>query len=278
MKHKKIYTTIFVLALILCGFLYFWFFIRTVGANTIPVITYHSIHDENPENNEYIVETKDFEKMVKGLSEENFTFLDTYSLLNIIENKEKLPKNPVLITFDDGYKDNYKNAYPILEKYNAKGTIFIIGSYVGSKGNYLNWDEIQEMADSNVIDIQSHSYNLHDLFEDGENKGKTWLSAKLKDESDEHYYEKIKNDLIWNNNLIYEHSSKFPVALAYPGAMTNDIALQAVKDSGISIGFVGANKRASSLDNLDTYEIKRFHVKNNSNVENIIRFLHSNNR
>lgn len=278
MKHKKIYTTIFVLALILCGFLYFWFFIRTVGANTIPVITYHSIQDENPENNEYIVETKDFEKMVKGLSEENFTFLDTYSLLNIIENKEKLPKNPVLITFDDGYKDNYKNAYPILEKYNAKGIIFIIGSYVGSKGNYLNWDEIQEMADSNVIDIQSHSYNLHDLFEDGENKGKTWLSAKLKDESDEHYYEKIKNDLIWNNNLIYEHSSKFPVALAYPGAMTNDIALQAVKDSGISIGFVGANKRASSLDNLDSYEIKRFHVKNNSNVENIIRFLHSNNR
>lgn len=277
MKHKKIYITIFIFLLLSFGFLYFWFFIRTVGTNTIPVITYHSIQDENPENNEYIVKTKDFEEMIKGLSKENFTFLDTYSLLNIIKNKEKLPKNPILITFDDGYEDNYKNAYPILKKYNAKGTIFVIGSYVGSEGNYLNWKEIEEMANSNVIDIQSHSYNLHDLFEDGENKGKTWLSAKLEGESDEHYYEKIKNDLIWNNTLIYEHSSKFPIAIAYPGAMINDIVLKAVKDSGLSMGFVGANKLASKLDNLDSYEINRFHIKNTTNVKNKIRFLHSNN-
>lgn len=274
---KKIIIPAIIIFILFAIFAYYYKFVRTVGSGTIPVITYHSIQDENPENNEYIVETSDFEHMVSLLDKEGFTFLDTYDLLDIVENKKELPKNPILITFDDGYEDNYKNAYPILKKYNAKGTIFVIGSYVGKEGNYLKWDQIKEMSESGVIDIASHSYNLHDVFEDGENKGKTWLSAKLKDESDEHYYEKVKNDLIWNNNLLYEHSSRFPIALAYPGAMTNDLAEKALTDAGMKFGFVGANKSASKLDDLNTYELKRFHIKNNANVENKVRFLHSNN-
>lgn len=277
MKNKnKIIIAIIAFA-ILSIFAYYYKFIRTVGKDSIPVITYHSIQDENPEDNEYIVKTADFEKTISLFEKEGFTFIDTYDLLDIINNKKVLPKNPILITFDDGYEDNYKNAYPILKKYNAKATIFVIGSYVGKEGNYLNWNQIKEMSESEVIDIASHSYNLHDLFEDGPNKGKTWLSAKLEDESDEHYYEKVKNDLIWNNNLLYEHSSRFPIAIAYPGAMTNEIAQKALKDSGMEFGFIGANKTSSKLSDFNPYEIKRFHVKNNTNIKNLVRFLHSNN-
>ncbi len=276
MKKKRLYLGLSITLLVLF-LLYFWNFVRTVDSGTIPVITYHSIQDENPENNEYIVKTSDFENMISLLSNEGFTFLDTYDLLKITKNEMELPKNPILVCFDDGYEDNYTNAYPILKKYNAKGTIFVIGSYVGKPGNYLKWYQITEMAESGVIDIESHSYNLHDLFDEGPNKGKTWLSAKLEGESDEHYYEKVKNDLTWNNNLLYEHSSRFPIAIAYPGAMTNDIAIKAVKDSGMEFGFVGANKKASKIDGINPYEIKRFHIKNNTNVKNKVRFLHSNN-
>lgn len=273
---KKITALFIIIVLLALSFCYYFVYIRTVGKDTIPVITYHSIKDTNPTKNEYVVLTSDFEKMIKLLKNEGFTFIDSYDLLKITKGEMKLPKNPIMVTFDDGYEDNYTNAYPILKKYDAKGTIFVIGSYVGRDG-YLNWPEITEMSLSGNMDFESHTYNLHDVFLDGKNKGKTWLSAKLDGESDEHYYEKIKTDLIWNNNLIYEHSSKFPIAIAYPGAMTNDIIIKAAKDSGLKFGFIGANKSASKLSDFNPYEIKRIHIKDRTNIENMVRFLHSNN-
>lgn len=266
----------FILLVLIVGLKVFFKDIITVGKGSIPVITYHSISDVNPQNNEYILETKKFEEMIEGLSKNGFTFLSLVDLENIINGNETLPKNPILVAFDDGYEDNYTTAFPILKKYNAKAAIFIIGSYV-EKDGFLTWDQIQEMAESGYISFGNHSYNLHDQFLDGPNKGKTWMSAKLEDETDEEYYEKIKNDLIWNNALIYQRSSVFPTAIAYPGAMVNDAILNATKDAGITIGFIGGNKTASKLKNLDPYKIHRFHIKKSTDIQNMIRFLKSNN-
>lgn len=249
---------------------------KTVGKNTIPVITYHSVKDENPDNNEYIVKTTDFEKMISSLKDENFTFIDCYDLMDIINRKKTLPENPIMITFDDGYEDNYSVAFDILKKYDAKAVIFLIGRYVDCEG-YLNWNQVTEMANSGLIDFESHTFNLHDLFLDGKNKDKTWFSEKLEDESDEHYVEKLTNDLIWNNNLIYQHSSRFPIALSYPGAMINSLALESVKNADIKLGFIGANKSASKLNNLNNYKIKRFHISPNHDIDHMVKFLHSNN-
>ncbi|SHH36923.1 Polysaccharide deacetylase [Anaerosphaera aminiphila DSM 21120] len=275
MKKHFLKILIVLLALILIAGFYLYK-IRTVGDNTVPVITYHSISDKNPTDNEYIIDVSTFEEMIRTLSENDFHFLSTDEIVNAIENNEKLPANSILIAFDDGYKDNFTNVLPILEKYDAKATVFVIGSYIGEVKNYLTWDQIQQMSDSDRFNIESHSYNLHDLFLDGPHKGKTWLSEKLEGETDEEYYAKVKNDLVWNNNLIYEHTSIFPNAIAYPGAMLNDTVLRAVKDSGLKLGFIGGNKSASSLEDIDQYKIKRFHIKPSTNIENTVRFLKHN--
>lgn len=257
--------------LIILFFIYFTF-LRTVGENTIPVITYHSIQDSNEEENKYIIKTETFEEMVKSLKENDFTFLTLKDVEDIIYNGKELPKRPILITFDDGYKDNYENVYPIIKKYDAHASIFLIGSKLDNEG-FLSSDNVIEMSESGFIDFGSHSYNLHDVFEDGPNKGKTWMFAKLENESDEHYFNKIKDDLIWNNTVVYERSSVFPTAIAYPGAMVNDTVLEAAKEAGLKIGFVGANKSASKLSSLDPYQIKRFNIKESSNIKNMVRFL-----
>ena len=54
-------------------------------------------------------------------------------------NGAELPENPIMITFDDGYEDNYQNAYPILKKYGFTGTIFVITDFVSNQPNYLTW-------------------------------------------------------------------------------------------------------------------------------------------
>lgn len=64
-----------------------------------------------------------------------------------------LPKDSILITFDDGYKNNYTNAFPILKKYGLKATIFLNTKYVENDEFYLNWNEIKEMYESGLIDF-----------------------------------------------------------------------------------------------------------------------------
>lgn len=267
---------------IFCAIAFYWFGFRTVGQGTLPVITYHGISDVNSENNEYIVSTENFEKTVKLLKDNDFTFLTVYDLDKLISGEMALPKNPVFITFDDGYENNYTNAFPILKKYDAKATVFLVGSQMESEG-FLNRNQVIEMAESDVFAFGSHTFSLDGTFLEGSNRGKTYLSSKLDGETDEHFYEKIKNDLIWNNNFVFNMSSNFPTAIAYPGAMVNDIAMQAVMDSGLKYGFVGANKFATKLSELNPdnpesmLEIHRFHVKPNLNINRFVRFLKSNN-
>jgi len=64
--------------------------------------------------------------------------------------------NVAILTFDDGYADFYYNAYPILNKYNAKATVFLIVSLVGYDG-YLTWDMIREMSSSGLVQFGSHT-------------------------------------------------------------------------------------------------------------------------
>ena len=79
------------------------------------------------------------------------------------ENGTPLPEKPVILTFDDGYVDNYKNAYPILEKYNLKGTIFLISDFVGTYPNYMTWAQVDEMQQSGLIDFESHTLSHPEL-------------------------------------------------------------------------------------------------------------------
>lgn len=265
LKKLKYIVPALVLALVICfaGFKYRM-------KDTLKVLTFHSV-EESEAYNEYVISPDKFEEIIKKLSDEGFKFLSMRDVKSAIEAGE-IQKKSVLITFDDGYVDNYSVVLPILKKYNARATVFVIGSKVGLDG-YLTWDNIKEMARSGCFDIESHTFNLHDLFMGGKFEGKTYLSAPLEGESDEEYITKIVNDLVWNNSLIYEHTSAFPFALAYPGSMTNDKVLEAVKKSGIELGFVGAKKIPGKIKDMDPLNIPRMHVGPKTRTDLLIKYL-----
>ncbi|UHR02224.1 polysaccharide deacetylase family protein [Peptoniphilus sp. GNH] len=239
--------------------------------STLKVITFHSVRDSD-EFNEYVMKPERFEKIIEALSNRSFKFLSMRDVKDAL-SKKSIDKKSLLITFDDGYKDNYTNVLPILKKYKARATVFVIGSKVGTPG-YLSWQDIREMYESGCFDIESHSYNLHDPFYDGPNKGKTLMSAPLDGESDEHYFLKLKNDLIWNNSVIYRYgTSDFPFAIAYPGSMVNDIIFKATRESGLELGFVGAKKLPGKINKINPLAIPRMHVKPKTNVFLLVNFL-----
>jgi len=114
------------------------------------VITYHRINDDD--DDPYIsVSTLNFRRQMEYLKRD----FEVVSLNTMISGKGPAGKDRVSITFDDGYKDNYLNAYPILKESGLPATIFISTGAIGSEKR-LSADEIRKMKDDG-IDFGSHT-------------------------------------------------------------------------------------------------------------------------
>ena len=119
------------------------------------VLNYHKIANEHKSLS---VTLDDFEQHMKWLQEYGFTCITPGQLYDFVANGAELPEKPVLITFDDGYKDNYTNAFPIMKKYGMKCTIFVVTGFLGVYDNYLTWDQAKELLDAG-FNIESHTYS-----------------------------------------------------------------------------------------------------------------------
>lgn len=121
------------------------------------VIYFHEVTKENGKGYDFINVHK-FEKQMKYLYQNNYQTLTFEDLNNQKKKINKKMKN-ILITFDDGYINNYKLVYPIMKKYGLKFNIFIEAGAINKKDNYLSWEMINEMASSKLVGFGAHTYN-----------------------------------------------------------------------------------------------------------------------
>lgn len=131
----------------------------------VPLIMYHSVNAKvRPKMELLIVTPQTFEKQMRFLKEWHYNVLPLESVAELIRNKKKIPARTVAVTFDDGYRDNYTYAFPILKKYNLPATIFIIVNEVDLPDR-LTWEEIKVMRDSGLITFGSHALDAQPLTE-----------------------------------------------------------------------------------------------------------------
>ena len=201
------------------------FFIAVIGVvvslfqsakGGIPVLNYHQINDT--EKNALTVNTEQFEAKMKYLSENGYTAITPADMLDAWENGTQLPEKPVIITFDDGYLDNYNHAFPVLEKYQLKATIFLISDYVNTYPNYLTWSDVQDMQQSGLIDFESHTLSHEEL-------------TKAPD------LDEAKHQLTGSKQAIEWNLGKQVNFIAYPCGEYNDDIEQATKDAGYRAAF-----------------------------------------
>ena len=122
-----------------------------------------------------------------------------------------------MLTFDDGYRSNYELIYPLLQEYQARAVISVIGGYIQAEDPlFLTWDMCHEMARSGLVEIGSHTYACHD---DGEHGVK-----RHKGESREDYEARVLPDLQTSIDLIQEKVGTAPVFFAYPNGKTEEWA------------------------------------------------------
>ena len=168
----------------------------------------------------YLIIVK-FEKQIKAITEAGYNGISMKQLVDYTEKGIELPEKPIVITFDDGYSSNYEIAYPILKKYNMKATMFIIGSSV-DKYMYKDTDNLmnphfgykaaKEMVDSGLIEIQSHSNDMHQWQPFEEGVARTSLT-RLENETEDAFVKAIKNDITRSKEDIQRETGKHVFAV-----------------------------------------------------------------
>ena len=208
----------------------------------VPILMYHHLSEDV--TNSEMVSPEQFEAQIRALSEAGYTGVSFDELQAYVLRGEPLPEKPVVITFDDGYRSNYTLAYPILQKYGMKATIFAIGVSFGTD-HYKDTDyaitphfgaaEAAEMTASGLISIQSHTYDMHQWppYETGSAVRENIL--QLSSESEEAYVQALTEDFTRSRALL-EGATGQPVdVLAYPAGQYSTLAQVTLQSLGVHV-------------------------------------------
>jgi peptidoglycan/xylan/chitin deacetylase (PgdA/CDA1 family) len=128
---------------------------------------YHYISDPPANADKYrldlSVTPESFESQLIYLAENGYQVITLYELYSHLANHTPLPDKPVILTFDDGYRDAYEHAFPLLKKYKMTGTFFVVSDFINNQyPAYLTWDMVQEMSAAGM-QIESHSRTHPDM-------------------------------------------------------------------------------------------------------------------
>lgn len=117
----------------------------------VPVLMYHAVSDDCWGFTSLFVSPEDLEQQLQLLLDEGYTPIWFEDLPNVAEYEK-----PVILTFDDGYDDNYTELFPILQEYNVKATIFVIAGQMGTP-HKMTAEQVRELSQSGLVSIQSHT-------------------------------------------------------------------------------------------------------------------------
>ncbi len=192
------------------------------------VLMYHKL-SENPEEwQAFCTSPEIFESDIKYLKDNGYVFKTASELA--IEDTEKTDK-VVVITFDDGYQSDYDYVLPILEKYSAKATFFVIGSLVDTPG-YLNTESLKKLSESPLAEIGNHSYELHKN-----------THIEIRRLMNENTYESVIADFEKNNSYLEGVIGKNVTALSYPNGVYTPMVNSKIMEKDILITFSTDNNR-----------------------------------
>ena len=216
----------------------------------VPIIMYHSILDNPSRTGDYVITPQQFESDLQYLQQNGYVTVVMADLIAYVNEGIPLPDKAVVLTFDDGYYNNYHYAHPLLEQYGMRAVISPIGVWSEhysahpsecDRDNYshLTWEQLREMAQSGVWEIQNHSYDLHRL-ESGQ-KG----AAKRKGESDDGYRLRLQNDLATAQKRLTEQVGITPTTFVYPFGAVSDASQEVLERMGFAASLSCEEKTAT---------------------------------
>jgi peptidoglycan/xylan/chitin deacetylase (PgdA/CDA1 family) len=209
---------------------------RLVNLIDVPILNYHKVATlQHPLS----MLPEDFEKQMAYLQDNDYHTITPDQLMAYLKFAKPLPDKPIMITFDDGYRDNFTNAFPIMQKYGFTGTIFLATGLVNQDERFLTWDQVRQMKQAGFV-FGSHTVNHVNL---------TKLGA-----------EQIQAELTESRDEMEAQLGEKPRYFAYPTGAYNLQIEQMVRQAGyraaftIRYGQVGADSDPYALERIPIFQ------------------------
>ena len=200
----------------------------------VPVLNYHQVNDEK--HSALTLHVDQFRDQMEYIHNQGYNTITLAQLYDYLENGTELPNKPIVITFDDGYVDNYKNVLPILKEYNMKATLFMISDAANTPG-FVSTEQMHQM-EAGGFDIQGHT-----------NHHKILTKIDPTELSDALLGGKTSLEGILGEPIEY---------LAYPGGFNDMLVQYVTKQSGYKMAFTVQPGTVQPGDNL--YALNRLAI------------------
>jgi peptidoglycan/xylan/chitin deacetylase (PgdA/CDA1 family) len=203
---------------------------------------YHYISEPPPDADNYRLDLslapQTFADQMNYLDANGYTTIDLYHLIDALTWGRPLPDKPIILTFDDGYRDNYENAFPILRQHGFTATFFILTEPIDrGSDRYMTWSQVEEMAAAGM-DIEPHSKTHPDL------RGQP------------------RDYLVWeilgSAQTVEAHIGRYPRFFAYPSGWYDEALTEFLQE----IEFWGAVTTWYGWDHtwIDRYRLQRIRI------------------
>lgn len=200
----------------------------------LPVLMYHRVN--RSQDSSLTVSPETFAKQIHWLRQTGFKFLSLDQTSDL--SKTFIWDRSVSLTFDDGFLDNYQNAFPLLIQYKIPAALFVVVNWVGQK-DYVTWDQIRELNQSG-ISIGSHSLTHR------------WL-PDIKDDVE------LQSEIVDSKKRIEDETSREVRYFSYPVGGVDERVMKKVRDSGYRSAWV-AGARPSVRLNDPRFCLRRFKI------------------
>lgn len=231
----------FVYLVIFLSIVVFSFVLWMRDRYVVPILTYHNVTEQRGIYSLNNVSPKSFAWQMKFLSKHHY---DVVSFDDYIQAEKKglaFRKNTVVIHFDDGYEDNYTQAFPVLKEHRFPASIFLVSDSIGL-AHFLNWDQVKEM-EKHGIEFGAH----------------TRRHAYLPEVS----HDVAVDEIAGSKKVIEDHLGHKIKYFVYPSGGFTDEVKGIVANAGFEAA--GTTNRGRDIFNRDVYELNRIRVKNNEN-------------
>ena len=237
----------------------------------VPILMYHSF-TENPEEvtatNSLI---SDFEAQLKALRDAGYTSVTYQQLIDFVTLGVDLPEKPVVITMDDGYRDNLTLAAPLLEEYGFTANVAVIGTSVGHSTykdsdtpitHHFSLEEALPWVEKGVLSVTTHSYDMHQVASlDGENCRQGVL--QMEGEREEAYIAALTEDYTKAQQQLTDVLGEVCPVYTYPYGFSSILSEVFLHDLGVQVTVTteyGANQLLKGVPQ-SLYQLRRINVE-----------------
>ena len=214
------------------------------NSNGFISICYHDVKDEW-DDDPMTVTTERLIKHFSWLKGHGYHPVSIQDIIDANQGKKRLPDKAVLLTFDDGYRNFYYKVYPVLKMFNYPAVFALVtswmetpagqkvkyGDQLKSRDSFLSWKQVNELMNSGLIEIASHSDNLHRGVI-GNIQGNSQPAAVTRQyssidkhyEMDEAFQRRISQDLQLSSDVLLKRTGKRPRVIVWPyGAYSKEV-------------------------------------------------------